>query len=77
MDIEMITTDYNGVNLVFFGHVFEETDQAILFSGKIPFVDGGPVKGGEWIRKDTIKQRLVIMTWTTNDERYYHNDKKR
>lgn len=60
MQIEMITTNYNGVVLLFFGHVFEETEDALLLSSKIPVVAGGPVKSGEWIRKETIKNREIV-----------------
>lgn len=69
MEIEMITTSYNGVTIIFFGHVFEETKDAVLLSAKIPIVAGGPVKGGEWIRRETIKHR-EIMGRVTKDPLY-------
>lgn len=60
MEIEMITTNYNGVQIVFLGVVFEDKEDALLISGKIPFVNSRPVKQGEWIRKDTIQGRIKI-----------------
>lgn len=60
--IEEIVFLVNGVEHYLYGHVFEETEEAIQLASRFAIFNGEPGKTGGWYQKDTIKNRRVIST---------------
>lgn len=60
--IEEIVFLVNGVEHYLWGHVFEETDEALQIASRVAIFDSKPGKTGTWYQKDTIKSRRVIST---------------
>lgn len=60
--IEEIVFLVNGVEHYLWGHVFEETPEALQVASRVAVFDGEPGKTGSWYQKDTIKSRRVIST---------------
>lgn len=52
----------NGVEHYLWGHVFEETPEALQIASRVAIFDGQPGKTGQWYQKDTVKSRRVIST---------------